>query len=77
MAIWLVWLSSNALASINVVALRRGGSKGGAGGPRPPSEIFDPPVAPHLRKFSAKVISLDAFVDEFDARHQNRKLALH
>ena len=25
----------------------------------------------------AESLSLDAFVDEFDARHQNRKLALH
>jgi len=25
----------------------------------------------------AESSSLDAFVDEFDARHQNRKLALH
>jgi len=31
----------------------RGGSKGAA-----PSEISGPPVAPHLRKFSAKVIKL-------------------
>jgi len=51
----------------------RGGSEGGQGGRGPFSEIYGPPVAHHLRKFS----SLDAFVDEFDARHQNRKLALH
>jgi hypothetical protein len=25
----------------------------------------------------AKAIDLDAFVDEFDSRHQNQKLALH
>ena len=52
------WFLSKDSISNKKCSYRQGRFQGGGQGGRPPSEISGPPVAPHLRKFSAKFIKL-------------------